>query len=74
MNSCSPRWMHTKLTLYSESVGEGLAASRLACKYGPPCKGHLHRLKRAWTSFYTEQTHNTARADFAAAPGNLKSP
>jgi hypothetical protein len=74
MNSCSPRWMHIKLTLYSESVGEELAASRLACKCGPPCKGHLHRWKRAWTSLYKKQTHTTVRADFVVARGNLKSP
>ena len=74
MNPCSPSWLHIKLTLYSESVGEGLAASRLACKCGPPCKGHLHRLKRACKSLYIEQTHTTARADFVVARGNLKSP
>ena len=74
MNPCSPSWLHIKLTLYSESVGEGLAASRLACKCGPPCKGQLHRLRRASASFFTERSHSTAHADIMVAPGNLKSP
>lgn len=74
MNPCSPSWLHIKLTLYSESVGEGLAVSRLAGKCGPPWKGHLRHWKRTSASIYTEQSHRTVQADFVVAPGNLKSP
>lgn len=75
MNSCSLHWMHIKLTLLcSVSGGEGLAVSRLACKCGPPFKGHLHRLKRTSASFYTEQSHSTVHADIVATHGDLKSP
>ena len=74
MNPCSPNWLHIKLTLYSESGGEGLAASGLACKCGTPFKGHLHRLKRTSASIYTEQSHSMVHADIVATPGDLKSP
>ncbi|MEY4737805.1 MAG: hypothetical protein RL302_2124 [Pseudomonadota bacterium] len=72
--SCSPSWLRIKLTLYSVSVGEGWAISRLACKCGHLCVGHLQRFKQARESFYAGQTRCTARADFVVAPGNLKSP
>ncbi len=75
MNSCLPSWLHIKLPLlHSVVVGEGLAASLSVCKCGPSYKGHLHRLKIACASFYTEKSHDTARADCVATPGNLKSP
>ena len=74
MNSCSPRWIHIKLTLYSESVGEDLAVSRLAGNCGQSSVECLLRLRQSCTSNYAEQTRGTAHADFVVAPGNLKSP
>ena len=74
MNPCSPRWLHIKLTLFSASLGEGLTASRLACKCGHLCVGHQLRLNRACASFYASPTHSMAYADFVPTPGNLKFP
>jgi hypothetical protein len=67
--------MHIKLTqLCSVSDGEGLSASRLAGKCGQLSVAGLLRLRQSRGSFYAEQTHGTAHADFVVAPGDLKSP
>jgi hypothetical protein len=74
MNPCSPSWLPIKLTLYSASVGGGVAASHLASNCGQAFEERPIPLRQPCVGFHVRKARNTVSSDCVAAPRNLKSP